>query len=245
MKPCNHRKIIINLSLVVISLIITLAVGEVYLRLVGYDVLKHFKSGREIILQPSSNADIKYELVPSSKGYAWGAKVEINAHGYRGQISTPGRFAGFRIIAIGDSITFGNMLPVKSTYSYQLNGLLNEPFPGYDVINFGVGGYDILQSVSLLEHRGLIYEPDLVVVGFCLNDIGIVSQNLEYIVRYQKYQSSLIFRLRIAQFIASKIDKYRISKGMKDKNQPDIFQKDYKSQIARIGEDEQLLRELM
>ena len=245
MKSLNYRNFIINLSLAVLSLTTTIAIGEVYLRLVGYDVLEGLKNGREIILQQSSNSDIKYELVPDAKGYAWSANVEINAHGYRGQISSPSKFNGFRIIAIGDSITFGNMLPIESTYSYQLKELLNEPFSGYDVINFGVGGYDILQAVSLLEQRGVIYKPDLVVVGFCLNDIGIVSPNLEYIVRSQRYQSSLIFRLRIAQFIADEIDKIRIGTWMEEKNQPDIFQKDYKSKIAWIGEDEHILRELM
>lgn len=245
MRSHNYRNLIINLGLVVFSLATIVAIGELYLRFSGYDALKDLKNGREMILQLSSNSDVKYELVPGSKGYAWGANVEINAHGYRGKMSSTGKFNGFRIIALGDSITFGNMLPVEDSYSYQLNKLLNKSIPRYDVINFGVGGYDILQDVSLLEHRGLIYKPDLAVIGFCLNDIGIASPNLEYIIRSQRYQSSLIFHLRVAQFIADKIDRIRISNWMQEKNEPEVFRNDYKTRIARIGEDEHTLRELM
>lgn len=234
-----------NLILVVLSTITALAVGEVFLRLVGYDELKDLKNGRETILQPSSNSDIKYELVPGAKGHAWDTEVSINARGYRGHMGNPVKFDGFRVIAIGDSITFGNNLPVESTYSYQLDKLLNEWFSIHEVLNFGVGGYDILQDVSLFEARGLIYKPDLVVVGFCLNDISIASPNLEYIVRSREYQSRPIFRFRIAQFINNKIDRIRISSWMEEKNQPDVFESDHESRIATIGEDEHILRELM
>tara|TARA_B100000809_G_scaffold87638_1_gene86093 strand:- start:12 stop:1190 length:1179 start_codon:yes stop_codon:yes gene_type:complete len=245
MKLFDYRNFIRYLSFVVLSAIIALAIGEVFLRLVGYDVLKRSKNGREIILQPSSNSDIQYELIPGAKGYAWGTDVEINAHGYRGQIGSPGKLNGFRAIATGDSITFGNKLPFESTYSYQLNEILTESSSGYEVLNFGVAGYDILQEVSFFEDRGVIYKPDLVVVGFCLNDIGIASHNLEYIVRSKKYQSSPIYRLRIIQFMSDKTDRISIGKWMKEKNQPEVFQKDYESKIAVIGEGEHILRELM
>ncbi len=235
----------INLGLVVMSVVTVLAVGEVSLRLTGYDMLEDLKNGREIILQPSSDPDMKYEFVPGAKGHAWGADVEINARGYRGRMGSPGKLDGFRAIALGDSITFGNMLPVESTYPYQLNELLDKTHSRHEVLNFGVGGYDILQEVALFEARGSIYQPDLVVVGFCLNDIGIASPNLEYIVRSGKYRSCPIFRLRIAQFIVDRIDRIRIGSWMEEKNRAEIFRQDYESKIAVIGEDEDILRGLM
>jgi len=184
MNPLKQiNTLILNLCLVVLSAITPLLIGEIFLRLVGYAPLKDMRNGREIILQPSSNPDIKYELVPGSKGRAWYTDVEINARGYRGHMGNPGKFDGFRAIAIGDSITYGNKLPVELTYPHQLDELLNHLGYRNEVLNFGVGGYDILQAVSLFESRGLIYKPDLVIVGFCLNDIGIASPNLEYIVR--------------------------------------------------------------
>jgi lysophospholipase L1-like esterase len=222
-----------------------LAIGEGFLRLAGYDALTGLKNGRQLILKPSSNLDAKYELIPGAKGHAWDTYVEINAHGYRGQTAGPEKRNRFRAIAIGDSITFGNGLPLESTYSYQLTELLNQSFPASEVLNFGVGGYDIVQSVALFEDRGLIYKPDLLIVGYCLNDAGIASPNLEYIVRSNEYQSNPIFRFLLAQFVSDKIDRIRIGNWMKEKNQPEVFQKEYESRIAAIGENERVLRELM
>jgi lysophospholipase L1-like esterase len=241
----KYRSALEKLGLIVLSVIITLAVLEIGLRIIGYDALKRLKNGREFILRPSSNSDLKYELTPGAKGYAWGADVEINAHGHRGRMGTPGKFSGFRTIVIGDSITFGNMLSLESTYAYQLHEILNENGFEYEVLNFGVGGYDILQEVALLEHRGLTYEPDLVVVGFCLNDVGIASPNLEYIERVQKYQSRVIFRSRIVQFVADRIDRIRMGTWMKEKNKPEVFQRNYRIRIARIDDNEHVLHELM
>jgi len=243
--PLNYRKFLLNIKLVILSVIIVLAIGEVYLRHTGYDEFQRLKDGQEIMLRTSHDRDVRYELVPGAKGYAWSADVEINDGGYRGKMGSPGKFNGFRTINIGDSITFGNKIPVESTYSHQMDELLRETSDEYEVLNFGVGGYDILQAVSFFESRGLVYEPDLVVVGFCLNDIGIASPNLEYLDRSKEYQPGSLSRFRILRFINEKIDKIRIGRWLKEKNRPEIFRKEYESRIASIGEDEHGLLELM
>ena len=123
--------------------------------------------------------------------------------------------------------------------------MLNGSTSSYEVLNFGVGGYDVLQEVALLEHRGVAYRPDLVVVGFCLNDVGIASPNLHYLQRIQEYQSNVIFRLRLAWYVASQIDRIRLGKWMNEKNRPEVFERDFKGRIAPISQDERELRELM
>ena len=64
--------------------------------------------------------DVKYEFVPGASGYVWGTWVEINAHGHRGRVGRPGKFPGFRIVVLGDSITFGIFVPVELTYAHQM-----------------------------------------------------------------------------------------------------------------------------
>lgn len=241
----NYKNITINIALIAFSLIITFAVVEGFLRLSGYAETDSTKSQREIILQPSSNPNLKYELVPNSKGYAWGTDVQINGDGYRGYQGQPGKFDGLRIITIGDSITFGNKLPNSDTYASQLSQQLKQESQNYEVLNFGVGGYDVLQNVSLLEHKGLKYAPNLVVLGFCLNDIGIASLNSEYIERSKKQQSNALSFLRTAQFITDKIEKLRISQWLKNKNQIETFKLDYQGQIANIDANDTELNQLM
>lgn len=230
----------IDLCFTIISLIISFGVVELSLRVID------LKAGRGLFLQPSPNPDVKYELVPGASGYAWGTQVEINAHGYRGRIGSPANFAGFRIIVLGDSITFGNSLPLEATYAYQMQAILDKSASAYEVLNFGVAGYDILQEVALLEYRGLTYKPDLVMIGFCLNDVGIQSLNLEYIERLRKYKSNLILSSsRLAQFVVNKIDQIRIGTWMEVKNRPEVFARDYEDRFAPIAADEHELYELM
>ena len=242
----RYRSTLTKAGLIVVSVVISLAVFEIGLRVIGYDPLKHLKNGREFILRESLYSDLRYELTPGASGYAWGTDVQINDNGYRGRSVVPGKFNGFRTVVVGDSITFGNFLPLESTYSYSLHEILNHKKPSkYEVLNLGVGGYDIVQEVANVEHLGLNYKPDLVVVGFCLNDIGISSPNLEYINSIDKYKSGVISYLRTAQFFSNAVDKILLVKWMKNMNKPEIFQNHYKGRIAQINKDEEVLFELM
>ena len=49
----------------------------------------------------------------------------------------------------------------------------------YEVLNFGVTGYDLSQSVENLRSRGLRYRPDLVISQYCLNDPEGYSSEME------------------------------------------------------------------
>ena len=58
-------------------------------------------------------------------------------------------------------------------YANQLDALLDRfdtRYASYQVINTGTEGYDTGQARQMLE-ESLRFEPDFVVVGFCLNDI--------------------------------------------------------------------------
>ncbi len=243
-KP-NWRSILANLCILSASLTLTLVVAECVLRSLRYDAFGALKNGRELILRPSPHPEIKYELTPGASGRAWGSHVEINAHGYRGRLGAPGKFPGYRIIVLGDSISFGNFLSVESTFPHQLGQSLSEYSPEYEVLNFGVGGYDTLQEVALLELRGPVYLPDLVIVAFCLNDIGIASLNLNYIERVRQYQANSIFRSRLAQFVAKGVERIRMGNWMRHRNRLEVFKRDFEGRIAPIGQDEHELRSLM
>jgi len=240
-----HKNFATNLGLLILSVTIILAATEFCLRLFGYDEFETLKKDRELFIRPSSNPDVKYELTPNTQGYVWGTDTQINSQGYRGRLGSPGKFKGFRAIAIGDSITFGNSIPAESTFSHQLHRFLNKSSSAYEILNFGVSGYDILQDVSLVEHKALQYNPDLIILGYCHNDLGVVSLNLKYIKRAQKFQKSWIFNFRIARFILRAIEKKRSGSWLLHKNELRIFQKDNKGKISGIGKNEHKLRHLM
>jgi lysophospholipase L1-like esterase len=226
------------------SLLITLIGLEIALRVGGYNPLKDWRAGRDSVLRPSAYPELKYELTPGASSIAWGANIKINSQGFRGTepSSNP---STYRVIVLGDSIAFGNNLPVEDTFSFQLQQRLISEGRDLEILNFGVGGYDTLQEVSLLEHRGLKYHPDLVVVAYCLNDISIASVNPESFQRMQPLYSSFLYESRLVQLISNNIETIRTKNWLKHMNEPQVFHREYEKQIDSIGDGESELLDLM
>jgi hypothetical protein len=96
-----------------------------------------------------------------------GVAVAINALGMRGPEVAAIKPAGaFRIVGIGDSFMFGPGVRDEDTYLRRLERALG----GVEVLNGGVEGYNTRDEVASLERRWLALAPDLVLVGFYLND---------------------------------------------------------------------------
>ena len=79
----------------------------------------------------------------------------------------------YRILALGDSVTYGHSISEKGSYVKQLETMLNDGRKTirYQVINFGVSGYNTLQEFEFFRLKGRKYQPDLVMIGYTLNDV--------------------------------------------------------------------------
>ena len=70
-----------------------------------------------------------------------------------------------RVLCIGDSTTYGLLVPEQEAYPARLEAHLNEWAPAgvrFRVINGGIPGYDPLQSKRLLQSRYMQAEPDVI-----------------------------------------------------------------------------------
>ncbi|MBF0122386.1 MAG: SGNH/GDSL hydrolase family protein [Candidatus Omnitrophica bacterium] len=78
-----------------------------------------------------------------------------------------------RVLAIGDSITFGHGVSAEDTYSERLERRLNNQTKPYhfDVINTGVPGNCHFQEYVDFR-RGLIFKPDIAIIQFTINDVA-------------------------------------------------------------------------
>jgi lysophospholipase L1-like esterase len=86
----------------------------------------------------------------------------------------------FRILAIGDSCTFGLGVDDHETWPAKLEQLLNQRFSGgVEVINAGVPGYSSYQGRRFLKTAGLDLQPDLVIVSFGFNDADVWSSRTD------------------------------------------------------------------
>lgn len=226
------------------SCLLTLLVLEICLRLYGYDRLRALHNGEHLILQPSAHPILKYELAPGASSWAWGANVTINSRGFRGAEPATGHYGGYRILILGDSIAFGNELEVEATFSHKLQQQLLKSMD-CEVLNFGIGGYDSLQEVALLEYRGLEYKSDLVVVAYCLNDAGIASANLEFLETLQSLTTSHLYLSRLVQFVSERLERAKQKTWTMYRNTPLVFRREHEQQIADIGDDDNELLALM
>ena len=78
-----------------------------------------------------------------------------------------------RGIALGDSVTMGYGLTYAETFAAQLEAELDATdtkYSSHELINTGVHGYATMQELTVLR-RSLDFQPDYVVLGFCLNDV--------------------------------------------------------------------------
>jgi lysophospholipase L1-like esterase len=119
-----------------------------------------------------------FELRPGAEGRIsdkGAAFYRINADGFRDALYARPKPQGvFRVLVLGDSVSFGYGVEEAEAYPQVLEELLSELLPDsrIEVVNLGVGGYNAYNEARLLEVVGRSYEPDLVLVQFCINDLN-------------------------------------------------------------------------
>jgi len=125
-----------------------------------------------------------HQLKPNQNTFTHFFTVTTNSFGLRDRefpmVPKPGIF---RILCLGDSLTFGNGVKTQDTYPKQLESMLNvDGEQKYDVINTGVPGFDTWQEVTYLREYGWRFKPSLVIIGFYSNDIVPRPERIPQIV---------------------------------------------------------------
>lgn len=190
--PGSAKKLWPRLVVSLLSLLAALAVAEVGLRIafrgdspreVREKLLRSERSSLNAatgqfsligLVRPSPFADIIYELKPSLTGTFRNRPVRTNSLGMRGPEVEREKPAGtFRIVGLGDSVMFGWGVGEGEPYLQILEKRLNEKASRrFEVINFGVPGYNAAIETATYEHRAAAFAPDLVIIHFIGNDFG-------------------------------------------------------------------------
>ena len=93
-----------------------------------------------------------------------------------------------RIVALGDSMTFGHGVGLGETLPAHLERLLNRSVwdRHVEVVNCGQDGLGIYDLWCVLATRARCYRPDLVVLVLCDNDAMLYSAQTEYYARVRE-----------------------------------------------------------
>lgn len=126
------------------------------------------------LLQPHPRRG--WSLKPSMTGTESGAVTRTNRLGLRGpEVAEKKPLNETRILFIGDSVIFGFALSEESSIVTQCEQILNQERTDQrlNCINAGISGYSTWQERDLLESEGFQLDPDIVVLGFSLqNDVA-------------------------------------------------------------------------
>jgi lysophospholipase L1-like esterase len=156
-------------------LILMLPLAEVFVRLVAPQALPSQEMLHSFVLRDMyvPDAEAGYRLAPEFHGrierHGHVTEFSTNALGLRDDELPPKTTP--RLLALGDSFTFGWGVPQGQEWVHQAGRALRELGLGpLRTVNGGVNGYGTLGALALLRRVGPEVKPDLVLLGFFAND---------------------------------------------------------------------------
>ena len=187
--PRSRRRLGASMALAAASALVGLAVLEAAFRaravlaspagMVSAQPARVARGGRARlgdVVRPSANPRIVYELIPGLDVELLGARLRTSPDGFRGEAVPPSRTRpAVRVVGLGDSVMFGWGVREEDAYLARTAALLEASSEGvaWEVVNTAVPGYNTVMEVETLEAKGLRFDPDLVVLNFVGNDLGL------------------------------------------------------------------------
>ena len=182
------KPIISKIILFVVGIFVALFLAELVIRSLRLSPLvfdTNIIYGEQFVENPK----ICYKIKPF-------AFPDINSEGWKGRDFSLKKDKDLvRIIMLGDSITSGAYVEWYQAFPEALETMLNAKSQlslspkRYEVMNFGVCGYNIVSEVEVLRVYGLKYKPDIVVLNYFFNDNELYS--FDYWTFLQKKDRSL------------------------------------------------------
>jgi lysophospholipase L1-like esterase len=225
MKQPLQKKLILSAGVFLISLLI----AELTVR--AFSLGPEFAAVYWENYRLSENPSLGYELVPGSKD----GDLEINSDSMRDRERTPEKPPEtIRIACIGDSICYGLEVPRADTFPARLEKILNEYYShtgiSFEVMNFGVTGYNMKQTIENLRSRALKYKPDLIIYAYCLNEPQEYSFEMASILSMMTDAERQYTDSRLSRSLSSSrlyallryVLRSRTSGGMKKGRRPDL-----------------------
>ncbi len=95
-----------------------------------------------------------------------------NSLGYRDRERSRAKAKGtHRVVALGDSFSWGVGVEFEDAWPQRLErGLSRHRGETWEVVSLARPGMNTVEEAEQLATEGLAYDPDLVVLGYCLND---------------------------------------------------------------------------
>ena len=141
-------------------------------------------------IAPFHIATIGHRFSENARKYGWGYNPHellkildpdtgetyvspANNHGWRDRDRQyDNKNNAYRILVLGDSVTYGAIVPAEKVYTRILESELQKNGYNIEVLNIAYGGWGTDQQLEALVHEGIKYHPNLIIVQFCTNDLS-------------------------------------------------------------------------
>jgi lysophospholipase L1-like esterase len=129
------------------------------------------------LMEVRANKTRGFEMIPNSEHYTYLEHVRVNNLGLRGDDVREKEPDELRVLALGDSLTYGQGMAEDGTLPHQIEIALRERTRNsagaraIRVINGGVRAYNTRQELALLTEMWERVKPDVVVLFWFANDV--------------------------------------------------------------------------
>jgi hypothetical protein len=232
------RRMLKNGLLSICALLLLFSFGEAAFRLIDVD--------RQ--LEYDLDPEVYWKLHPNQIGYLWmgngslrSVEARINNLGLRGPDVEVEAHRRIRILALGDSYTFGVGVGDAETFCAVLERALGPQ--RVEVINAGVPGYGIFQAERTLRRLGTQLRPDVVILTIPTGDV--FRQPFDTAEEEQRYLESERMRLRfrgvsrLATWMYRKVYYLRMRFGLGAKTVPNEVRADGDVSFERLWRNDQ------
>ncbi len=118
--------------------------------------------------------------------------IETNSSGLRDNDEVSLVADKKRILAVGDSFTFGPFVANQETWPAYLEQEYQDKI---EVINAGVPAYSIKEEAAYIKEKGRLLNPNLIILQFLANDIDDLRKNQTRLVRKSALDNQYLNKL--------------------------------------------------
>lgn len=153
----------------------------------------------------------------------------------------------FRIIVVGDSLTFGYGVRNEETYPSQIETTLKKKF-NVEALNLGVSGCQSEDVLKIVREYTPLLQPDLIIYGVCLNDFlpsGVREYENDMAYKFPLPEGMKTFlseRTSIGQLVSRAYNCLLMDIGLRNDFWTDIL-KDFKNYQTRFSKDVKTMNE--
>jgi hypothetical protein len=150
--PASARRHLAEAALAAASVVVFLLVAEAVVRVLG--LAEERPTGYAPV-----NTRRREARPTNSLGYRDLERTQLKPDGVR------------RVVSLGDSFAWGVGIEYDDTYSRRVERVLDRrPGERWEVVQLARPGMGTVEQAEQLATEGLAYGPDVVVLGFVLND---------------------------------------------------------------------------